>query len=206
MALLMLLSLRFDSQKSPEGNFGFTYVHESRYFLCSSLFLLLLATRLLQDKIYIPRLEIKLLPKRTVALAGMMVVNLLLFGRFVFVMAVEPAENRLPGWTTERKMVTRTIENLQQKNDMHVVVTASIKYHAYQPVDHKYAVIKDYEEVLHSGIKTSHPVQLLLITRQTPTKEEKKFIEQKGAKELYSGKRCRMFYLVTGNSNQIATL
>lgn len=207
VALLVLLSLRYDSQKQPDGSFGFTYVYEGRYFLGSSLLLLLLAAKLLQPvqiRVNVP--VVPFVVMRRLAIAGLLVVNLSLFGKLLVNVSSRPQSFFKDNMLAERKVVEQTIRELKEKHQLPVVVTASQKYFAYQPIQQDFAVVQDYNEVLTSGIKSSQPVQLLLITRKQLSDKELQFIHQKGAVQVYSGKRCRLYHLIADQEKQMAAL
>ncbi|HMP87332.1 MAG TPA: hypothetical protein PKE63_08650, partial [Lacibacter sp.] len=202
LLLLTVLSLRYDAQKTPEGAFGFTYVHESRYFLGSSLLLLLLVSRLLQEHPFrLPQL--RLLPVRRLAIATLLVVNLSLFGKFLVNVSFGAVPSTGTAQLAERKKVEQTLLRLKEKNNLPIVVAASVKYFAYQPQP-DVAVLQDYQEVLQSGVRTSQPVQLVLITRKQLSDAELKFIYQKGAVQVYAGNRCRLYHVIAGSNEQMA--
>jgi hypothetical protein len=207
VALLMVLSIRYDAQKQPDGSFGFTYVNESRYFLGSTLLLLLVVARLVQQvrvEISVPRIPVT--GVRRLAIASLLVVNLSLFGKLLVNVSSRPQTYFKDNMLVERKLVEEKIRELKEKHQLPVVVTAAQKYFAYQPIQQDFAVVQDYQEVLTSGIKSSQPVQLLLITRKQLSDQELKFVYQKGAVQVYSGKRCRMYHIIADQEKQVAAL
>ena len=207
VALLLTGSLLHDFPKQVDGGYGGAHLYESRNFLASSLLLLLLTFSLLQRiPLDFRLLSVKPALVRRMALAALLVMNLSVFGNLWSHGSSRPPTYFNDNLLAERQLVEQKIRELKEKYQVPVVVTASQKYFAYQPVLSDFAIVQDYEEVLTSGIKSSQPVQLLLITRKQLSDKELQFIYQKGAVQVYSGKRCRMYHLVTDREKHIATL
>ncbi|MBX9782762.1 MAG: hypothetical protein K2X48_05625 [Chitinophagaceae bacterium] len=202
VGLLIVLSVRYSPQMNYAGRF--TYVHEGRYFVAATLLLLLLFAQLLQEEVSYSRISVKQL--RRVLVGSMMLINFALFGKFIYNIATDNLKGTREGWVAERKIVLNEIEELQKKYNLPVVAVASQKYFLYQPVMHEYGIIKSFTQLRQMGIKTSHPLQLLIITNKHPNKEELNFIKEKGAGEVYSGRACKMYHMIIGNRQTLASL
>lgn len=207
--LLSALSLVYDQQRSPASPLGFTYVKEGRYFSAACLLLLLLTARLLQQRsmppFRLPQWTLLRLPRPyRWALAGLFVLNLSLFGKFLVNAATQPASAFQANWKPERKEVESVINTLQNKYDLPVVVAAAHKYFNFQSLGSNTGALQNYRDLLSSGIRTSNPVQLVLITGKQLSDEELKFVYQKQAVQVYSGKRTRVFHVLAGSESQLA--
>jgi hypothetical protein len=202
VVLLMGLSLRYSPQVSANGLF--TYVNESRYYLASSLLFGLLLAGLLQDELSFAFIKKFQFGKRIVA--GVVVFNLALFGKFLFNATTDNLPDPNVRAVAERKIVYDEIELLKEKHHLPVIAAASSRYFSYQPVLQEFAVVKNLKQLMQYGIKTSQPVQLLIITSAKPNEEELSFVQQKGATEIFSGRKCRMYHLIIGNTQQVASV
>lgn len=207
--LLTALSLLYDQQRSPASPLGFTYVKEGRYFSAACLLLLLLAARLLQQR-SLPQLR---LPEWTVprlprayrwALAGLLVINLSLFGKFMVNAIAQPTTAFQANWKPERQEVESVILKLQNKYELPVVVAAANKYFNFQSMGSNTGALQNYNDLLTGGIRSSRPVQLVLITGKQLSDQELKFVYQKQAEQVYSGKRTRVFHVLAGSETQLA--
>lgn len=202
VGLLIILSVRYSPQINNGGHF--TYVNEGRYFIAATLLFLLLFAHLLQEEVSFSLFSVKQLKRAVVAF--MMLINFALFGKFLFNVVTDNLKGTREGWVAERKVILSEIEELQKKYKLPVVAVASQKYFLYQPVMQEYGIIKSFNQLRQMGVKTSHPVQLLIITKKNPNKEELSFIKEKGASEIYSGRACNMYHIIVGNRQTVASL
>lgn len=207
--LLSGLSLLYDQQRNPAAPYGFTYVKEGRYFTAACLLILLLAAQLLQQRslpqLRLPEWSLPRLPRTyRWALAGLLVINLSLFGKFLVNASAHPTSGFQANWKPERNEVEEVIKNLQNKYDLPVVVAAAHKYFNFQPLGSTTGALQNYRDLLSGGIRTNSPVQLVLITGKQMSDEELKFVYDKQAVQVYSGKRTRVFHVLAGSNTQLA--
>jgi hypothetical protein len=199
--LLTALSLYYDMQHKAM----FTYVREGRYFIVSSLLFLLLFASLAQSFVFKLRFNWKL-PVKKLALASIMIINLSLFGKFLYNSVTDNLKDTAGKRQEQRKLVQHEIESLITKYKLPVVAASQNRDLIYYPNIKDYGIVKNFKELFQNGIHTSQPVQLILVTSRKLTKEETTFVEQRGAREIKSNNYHRIFHLITSNKEAIAML
>ncbi len=199
--LLILMALRYSPQINPYGTF--TYVNEGRYFIVASLLMMILLSSVAQDYL-LPRISFKL-PLKQIAAGGFMIFNLALFGKFLYNVTSQSIKDPAVRWVAEKEMVHNEIETLHRKYNLPVVAISSQKYFLYQSAA-DFGMVKNIEQLKQTGIRTSKPVQLLIITWAHPNKEELQFIKQNGATEVFAGKKCKLYHTIVNNTTAVASL
>jgi hypothetical protein len=202
--LLAALSVYYSPQVKESGGF-FTYVKEGRYYIVSSLLFLVLFASLIQSYV----LQFKLnwqMPIRRLAIATLLLINVSLFGKFLFNASTGNLVDFKERRQQNRDMVQNEIESLANKYKLPVVAASEDKDLIYYPHIKDYGIVKSFKELLHKGIHTSQPIQVVLVTEKKLSKKETYFIQQRGAKEVFSNKYYRMFHFIADNKQAVAML
>lgn len=202
LALLVLLSVMY----SPQVNFGsvFTYMREDRYFIVCSLLLLVFFGKQLDGIQFIQQPSLVGLKRFTVA--SVIVMNLLLFGKFLYNAATDNLKDIRQISVAEKKIIETEIDELKKKYSLPVVAVSSIRLLQYNPSVSDYSIAKTLKQINETGLKTSQPVQLVLVTQSELKQEESLFIKSKGAKEVFKGGRLRIFHLIVPQHSSVASL
>jgi hypothetical protein len=202
--LLVVLSLFYAPQVQESGAM-FTYVKEGRYFIVTSLLFMMLFASFIQG--FAVRMNIPFhFSVRRLAIATLMVINISLFGKFLYNASTNNLANHKQSRLHNREMVQHEIESLLHKYKLPVVAASQDKDLIYYPHIKDYGVIRDFKAFFQKGIQTSRPVQIILVTNTMLSKEEKTIVEQRGAKEVMRNKYCRMFHFIADNKQAVAML
>ncbi|HEX4957549.1 MAG TPA: hypothetical protein VFV46_05175 [Lacibacter sp.] len=202
--LLSALSLRYYPQVKETGGM-FTYVKEGRYFIVSSLLFLMLFASLSQN--YILKFKRSWqFPVRKLAFASLMIINLSLFGKFLYNASTSNLVDYKGRRSENRQLVQHEIESLLNKYKLPVVAASEDKDLIYYPNIKDYGIVKNFKELLQKGIHTTQPVQVVLVTRKKLSKRETAFVQQRGAKEVFSNKHYRLFHFIADNKQAVAML
>ena len=195
--LLSALSVYYYPQVKAAGG-AFTYVKESRYFIVSSLLLLILFAGLVQNYFsgfaWSFRFSI-----RKLAFASVLLINLSLYGKFLFNASTNNLVDHIGRRTENRHLVQQEIELLINQYKMPVVAASEDKDIIYYPNIKSYGVIRNFKELLKKGVHTSQPVQVVLVTHKKLSNTESNFVQEKGAKEVFSNKYYRIFHFIAEN-------
>ena len=190
--LLLLLSLRFHPQGTGFGSF--TYLSEGRYFMLVTLLFLLLLTSFTQNNFYLKNLN-RVIKVFTYAI---LVLNLSLFLKFIYNVATDSLPKEAALWRSEQTHICNEIVKLKLQYNRPVVTMGNRDF-LYLPVKKGYAAVSDFKTVFQIGLKTTHPVIVLFITKETPAREEELFIQQNHGVHLYSGSKCQLYSIVVNN-------
>jgi hypothetical protein len=202
--VLSAISLRYYPQISNSGGM-FTYVKESRYFIVTSLLFLVLFTSLLQH--YLLRFNLgSLLSFRKLAVASFFLINLSLFGKFIYNVSAGSLPNSIGKKSDNRQLVQYEMESLLDTYKLPIVAASQYKDLIYSPNIKDYRVIRNFKEFFEKGIQTSQPVQVVLVTKRNLSAEEKQIISQRNAQEVVNNKYIRMFHFIADNKNAIAMM
>jgi hypothetical protein len=200
VVLLTVLSLRYDMQSKAM----FTYVREGRYFIISTLLFLLLFSSLAQS--FVLKLNFQWqFSARRLAFASLMIINLSLFGKFLYNSATNNLKDLKGKRQEQRQFVLHEIEELIQKNKLPVVAASQNRDLIYYPNIKDYGIVRNFKDLFQKGIHTSQPVQIVLVTGKKLSNEEAAFVKQKGAKEILNNGYHKMFHLIA-TSNEVAAL
>lgn len=202
LTLLVLLSVLY----SPQVNYGsvFTYLREDRYFIVCSLLLLVYFGKQLDELQMIQVPSFTTIKRFTVA--SVLVANLMLFGKFLFNAATNNLKDLHQISLAEKKIIETEIDELKKKYNLPVVAVSSIKLLQYNPSAGDYSVAKTLKQINDTGLRTSQPVQLVLVTQPQLKEEEAFFVQAKGAKEVFKNGRLRIFHLIVPQHTSIASL
>ena len=183
---LVAASLIYNSRSGKFG--GWTYVGEARYYMIPALLFLMMLLKILQQ--YIHRSKIIAL-----ALGLVLTCNTALWCKFIYNIFTDNLSKKEIQNITDRAAIEQKIIDLQ-KNSLPVIVSYTEPYFAFFSVRKQYAITKKVNFLLDSGYKTSAPVQLLIITEKLPGVKEADFLLRNHAKEVFTGGRCKMFYIL----------
>ncbi|WP_407524525.1 hypothetical protein PDL71_01720 [Lacibacter sp. MH-610] len=202
ITLLVFLSVLY----SPQVNYGsvFTYLREDRYFIVCSLLLLIYFGKQLDGLPFIHLPSFTVLKRVTIT--SVVVVNLMLFGKFLFNAATDNLKDLHQISAIEKNIIETEIDILKKKYNLPVVAVSSIKLLQYNPSAGEYSVAKTLKQINNTGLRTSQPVQLILVTQPTLKEEEVFFVKSKGAKEVFKNGRLRIFHLIVPQQSSLASL
>jgi hypothetical protein len=204
VGLLAALSVYYFPQVKESGG-SFTYVKEGRYYIVSSLLFLVLFASFIQGYL----LQFKLswqLPVRRLAIATLLLINVSLFGKFLFNASTGNLVDFKERRSENRQMVQLEIESLVNKYKLPVVAASEDKDLIYFPQIKDYGIVRNFKELLQKGIQTSQPIQVVLVTEKKLSKKETEFVKQRGAKEVFSNKYYRVFHFIADSKQAVAML
>lgn len=202
LTLLVFLSVLY----SPQLNYGsvFTYMREDRYFIVCSLLLLVYFGKLVDNLQFIKAPSFTAIKRFTVA--SVLIVNLTLFGKFLFNAATNNLKDLHQISLAEKKIIETEIDELKKKYNLPVVAVSSMKLLQYNPSAGEYSVAKTLKQINDTGLRTSQTVQLVLVTQPQLKEDEAFFVQTKGAKEVFKNGRLRIFHMIVPQHSTIASL
>jgi hypothetical protein len=194
--LLFLLSLRFHSQGTGFGSF--TYLSEGRYFMPVTLLFLLLLASFTQNNFYLNKLNLTRAKK--ILTYTILVLNLSLFLKFIYNIAADSLPKEAALWQAEQTRICNEIIKLTLQYNRPVITMGNRDF-LYLPLEKDYAAVSDLKTVFQVGLKTTGPVIVLFITKETPSSDEELFIQQNHGVHLYSGSKCQLYSIVVNNQH-----
>jgi hypothetical protein len=191
---------------SPQISYGsvFTYAREDRYYLVCSLLLLVFFAKETESLRFFSRFSFSGIKR--LGTTALLVINLMLFGKFLFNVATDNLKNIHERGLTEQQIIESEIFELKEKYKMPVVAVSSLKLFQYHPTISEYSVARTLSQINQKGLKTSQPVQLVLVTTPDMKEEERSFVKSKGATEIYNNERLRIFHLIVTQPSALASL
>jgi len=183
---LVAASLIYNSRSGKFG--GWTYVGEARYYMIPGLLFLMMLLKILQQNMHRSKII-------ALALGLVLTCNAALWCKFIYNIFTDKLSNKEIQNITDRAAIEQKIIDLQ-KNSLPVIVSYTEPYFAFFSIRKQYAITKKVNFLLDSGYKTSAPVQLFIITEKLPGVKETDFLLRNHAKEVFTGGRCKMFYIL----------
>lgn len=121
--------------------------------------------------------------------------NAALWCKFVYNIFTDNLSKKEAQNIADRGAIEQKIIDLQKKS-LPVIVSYTEPYYAFFSIRNQYAITKKVLVLLDSGFKTTAPVQLLIITENTPSQKESDFLLRNHATEIFAGSRCKIFYIL----------
>lgn len=189
--VLTLLSISHNSRTGLPG--GWTYVKEGRYYIISSLLILILSLWYIQTRVHSFSKAAK--KTGTVLLSAILVYNSLLTVKFYYNIATNNIPDKEVTNRTDRAEIERIIDTLS--NDGQITVLCSdepyFSYYAFKP---SVAITQKTSVLAYQQIQTSKKTQLLLIPQKPLSTADSLLIVKTNAKQVASLKTTTLYLAV----------
>ncbi len=195
--ILTALSLMYNSRTGLPG--GWTYVKEGRYYIVSSLLILILSLWYVQNRIA----EFSKLVRTagSIFLGGMLLYNTLLTLKFYYNIYNKNIPDKEITNRADRTKIEHIVDTLSN-NGITTVICSNEPYFAYYSFKPNVATTQKTDELILRKIQTTKKTQLLLVAQKPISGADSLLIAQTNAKEVASLSTTILFLAVILPSTQ----
>ncbi|RXK60696.1 hypothetical protein ESA94_09545 [Lacibacter luteus] len=197
--ILTLLLLSVTHAKQTDGVEGWTYVQEGRYYIGSSILVLVLTTWFIQNNIkHVSKLFFSV---GKFCLLLILSYNLLLTASFYKNLITKEVVIKGVNPNSDRKKVEQIIDHLNI-NATKKVITYNDASLAFYPYKKNVVVTQKISSLNETGFETSQTIQLLIIADKPINNSDSVLIHKTNAKQISSLKRCTIYLAEISPSQQ----